>query len=282
MKKIIICSIITLVVAVLVAFVLITPKEEMNLKGTMTYHYIDEETSGISIYNLENNRDIATVSDGSNALWLNSSELLIGRFDLIVKYNSKMAEVVGEYHVDLPVEYFALKDTDIISISFQNSNRIDLLDLTTREQVGIIDDNASSYHGWTDEGNVLIYENQNNKIVCYDIRTGEKKELCDGRDPLVKQKMIAYTDIDGNLCVRDLDGGKDTIYDGNAYYYCFSPYESIILIEDEISVLTGFKNLVLNKRVLGHAIIAWDYKENNKKVIIDACNSGAGEGFSWK
>ena len=62
-------------------------------------------------------------------------------------------------------------------------------------------------------------------------------------------------------------------YNGKAYSYCFSPTGREVLIEDELSIWTAIKNIFRNGIVLGHSVIVWDYENNKRNTIIDACTS---------
>ena len=84
------------------------------------------------------------------------------------------------------------------------------------------------------------------------------------------------------LIVKELMTEKEYKYDGSAYSYCFSPNGDVLLVEDEISIVTAVKNFFDNDIVLGHSIFVWDYANNKRNTLVDSCVSVPNLICDWK
>lgn len=157
-----------------------------------------------------------------------------------------------------------------------------LYDTETSEKTVLVQGCLSSeFHAWSKNGDVLYYSDTNGKIVAYNILTGEFSEVGEGYHPTVCGSYIAYRE-QGNLIVKNMQTNKEYKYSGSAYDFCFSPDGSKMVIEDEISGGTFFKNLFNGGIVLGHSIVIWDYKSNRVDTIVDACKDLGYMICDWK
>lgn len=278
-KKVLIISLIILIGVIV--FYICRGMKKIDLNGTISYHQYNDKTPGIYFLDL-NTKEQRFVPGYRFVKYLTPNEALFMNFYTnIKKINLLTDDIEAVYDTGEEVYYYTkVNDSEI---SFDDTRRsIYILNLNNNEKRLVVDDSSASYHGWRD--GKLIYSNTNREIIEFNPETNNKRKLLDGGlAPIVSPSgdAIAFKDLDFKLNVYNFETNKQYTF-GLADYYCFSPESDMLLIEDGMTLFTALKNLFLQKIVLGHRILVWDYRNNRTTTILDACKSGAGLGFSWK
>lgn len=253
-------------------------KEEAK-RGQITYGSANGDKRGAYILDLSSEKK-TFVPDCLGIQLLNDEEAL-----LICYRKIKIIDIVSkdekcEYDTGCNIDYVGQKTGTVIS--FSSGKSIYELDLTSGGMKCIVTDNGSKYHGWNNDS--LIYSNDRNEIIELNPEENTSHKICTGTNPTVSPNgsLVAYSDESGKLNVLSLTNGEKYMFKFPVYYYCFSPDSKFVLIESEMSTATAIKNLFVNGRVIGHKIIVWNYGSNKEYAIVESCESGAGEGFSWR
>lgn len=250
------------------------------MNGKITYCEYNNEVHGAYLMNINTNEQHFIPNCVSIKLLVND-EALLGQHKKIEKINLKTMNIESSYYIGEPIDYFTLVSDNLIS--FSSGRKICIFDLAECKKTTIVEDNATKYHSWR-KGN-LIYTNTSDEVLEFNLTKNASKKLFDGREPIVSSdnNVIAYKALDGKLNVFNFITNKRYVYNGSAYYYCFSPEANMLLIEDEMKLFTSLKNLMFNGKIIGHCIFVWDYENHNKTYeVLNECTAGAGEGFSWK
>ena len=278
-KKFLIISLIILIGVIV--FYICRGMKKIDLNGTISYHQDNDKTPGIYFLDL-NTKEQRFVPGYMFVKYLTDNEALFAYYNnSIKKINLLTDDIEAVYDTGEEVYYYTkVNDSEI---SFDDTRRsIYILNLNNNEKRLVVDDSSASYHGWRD--GKLIYSNTNREIIEFNPETNNKRKLLDGGlAPIVSPSgdAIAFRDLDFKLNVYNFETNKQYTF-GLAEFYCFSPESDMLLIEDGMTLFTALKNLFLQKIVLGNRILAWDYRNNRTTTILDACESGAGLGFSWK
>lgn len=277
MKKILL--VLSAILVFVALFYIFTGKQKNNMSGKITYCAYNDSVHGAYVLDLSTNKQIF-IPDCISIKLFASDKALVGKYKIIEKSNIETMDIEDSYDIEETMDYFTMVNDS--AISFSNGKNICTFDLKKRIKTILAADNGAKYHGWRD--GKLIYANTDDEIVEYDLSGGNEIKLADGREPIVSadNNVIAYKDLDGKLNVFNIKTNERYIYNGYVYYYCFSPKSDMLLIEDEMKLLTSLKNMLVSGRTIGHRIIVWDYRNNNKIKVLDECTAGAGEGFSWK
>lgn len=262
-----------------ITFYLFSNKHSNNIDGKITYCEYNNNTRGTYIWDTKTHEQ-SFIPNCMYIRLLEFDKALIGRYNTIEKFDTKTQETISVYNIGEVMDYFTMVSDSIIS--FSDGEVIYTFDLEDHGKNIVVEDNGAKYHGWL-EGR-LIYANIHDEIIEYNLYDKTKNKLFDGREPIVSadNNFIAYKDIDGNLHVFNIKTNEQYSYTGSAYYYCFSPKSDMLLIEDEMKFFKSLKNILFNERIIGHRVLAWDYKNNTTSEMIEECTAGAGEGFSWK
>ena len=281
MKKIAF-ALIAVILCISMYCILIGGKNTQDLKGKITYTSYENRIRGVNILDLKTGQK--DFIPNFNAIKpINSNRVLLSSYEEIVDYDLENKSINAEYNIgeNYYYDYFSVKDDKTISLS-KSSKTIELFDLNTQEWKNVVSDNNSEYYSWFND--ILVYSNNNDEIIEYNVVSGEKKVIGHGRKPLISSDYttIAYMNSDRKLTVMKRDTGKQYVYKGEAYDYCFSPEGNWLLIEDETEGLIFFKNLLFNGIIKSHQLLVWDYKNNKKTTLVETCMWGAGAGFSWQ
>ncbi len=257
--------------------------KKIDLNGTISYHQYNDKIHEIYFLDL-NTKEQRFIPDYTSVKYLTDNEALFAYSyynNSIKKINLLTDDIEAVYDMGEEIYYYTkVNDSEISFLDTHYS--IYILNLNNNEKRLVVDDSFASYHGWRD--GKLIYSNTNREIIEFNPETNNKRKLLDGGlAPIVSPSgdAIAFKDLDFKLNVYNFETNKQYTF-GLADYYCFSPESDMLLIEDGMTLFTALKNLFLQKIVLGHRILVWDYRNNRTTTILDACKSGAGLGFSWK
>lgn len=280
-KKVLIISLIILIGVIV--FYICRGVKKIDLNGTISYHQYNDKTHVIYFLDL-NTKEQRFIPDYTSVKYLTDNEALFAYSyynNSIKKINLLTDDIEAEYVSGEEALYYTKVNDSEISFDDTHYN-IYILNLNNNEKRLVVDDSFASYHGWRD--GKLIYSNTNREIIEFNPETNNKRKLLDGGlAPIVSPSgdAIAFKDLDFKLNVYNFETNKQYTF-GLADYYCFSPESDMLLIEDGMTLFTALKNLFLQKIVLGHRILVWDYRNNRTTTILDACEAGAGLGFSWK
>ena len=211
------------------------------------------------------------------AVFAGDGTILLNKYDRICKYNADTGESTIIYQGE-SFDFLTVCNDKLLSLS--KDNLIYLYDMEKRQKEILLQDSGSCIHAWSDDGKFLYYSDMTNKIKCLDTLANEITEIGTGRSPVVRNSFIAYKDKD-RLIVENLKTGKKYSYSGAAYTYCFSPSGKELLIETEMTLNTGIKNLFQNGTVLGHKLIVWNYEENRKSTVVDSGIKSSSLIFDW-
>lgn len=253
-------------------------KRNNVLSGQITYSAYDDNSHGSFVMEMET-RQQRFIKEHNNVKFLNDGKMISVKYDSVEMLDSN-GNTERIYDFGEVIDYATMINDSRISLSCGKS--IFQLNLISGEKTVVVDDNGSKYHDWLSEK--LIYSNVNDEITEYDMSSGFSQKICGGREPIVSgnNQIIAYKTLKGNLKVLDIQTSEQHVYNGNAYYYCFSPKSNLLLIEDEMKFFTAISGALFDKQFVGHRIVAWDFKTNRISEVINRCFSGAGEGFSWQ
>lgn len=253
-------------------------KNPIDIEGKILLNMTHNGKNGITIYDCSKREFQELSLGGLAARFLDGSTIFIDRYDIITKYDLNTKKETMVYN-DEPFDFFVPINDICLSISIDNC--IFLYNLETKEKSLLVQNNGSKIHSWSKSGDVLYYSDINNKIISFDVLSGEINEIGIGYDPVICCYNIAYKNKD-KLIVKNMQTDKEYIYNGMAYSYCFSPDGSKLVIEDEISISTAIKNFFKKDIVLGHRIVVWNYESNHKDTIIDSCISTPNMVCDWK
>lgn len=276
MKKSIFLSIVICVITILIlVFCNNTDNRELSYEGSkFLLHATINQQNGIVIYGYSNNEYDEMMLEGSQALFGENECIFINRYNSIIKYDytSKKENVIcsGE-----AIDYFTLYNNN--SISFSSEEHIFLFDHTKKQKNVIVEDNGSIIHSWSEDGNNLYYSDIDCQIKCFNLISENTEYICDGYNPIVSGSKLAYKN-EGFLYIRDLITNETIQYSGCAYSYCFSPDGEALLIEDEMSLLSGIKNKIM----YGHSLVLWDYKHNKSATVVEVCLPTPNMVCDWK
>lgn len=280
-KKFLIISLILLIGVIV--FYICRGVKKIDLNGTISYHQYNDKIHEIYFLDL-NTKEQRFIPDYTSVKYLTDNEALFAYSyynNSIKKINLLTDDIEAVYDMGEEIYYYTkVNDSEISFLDTHYS--IYILNLNNNEKRLVVDDSSSGCHGWRD--GKLIYSNTNREIIEFNPETNNKRKLLDGGlAPIVSPSgdAIAFKDLDFKLNVYNFETNKQYTF-GLADYYCFSPESDMLLIEDGMTLFTALKNLFLQKIVLGHRILVWDYRNNRTTTILDACKSGAGLGFSWK
>lgn len=282
MKKYISIFIAVVMVVVFTLFVvMICAKDEVRINGKIL---LNIGKKGLNVYDCSKETfEAVKKHNGAFAVFSGDDAVLIGNGGNIVEYNLNTKEertvYEGKPDYHFSIDFLTVCKKNVISFSIDNY--IILYNEETKKEVVVANDNGSEKHSWSKDSEVLYYSDKNGKIKAVNTSSGEIKEIAVGREPIVSGSNIAYKNK-GKLIVENIKTNKKYTYRGSAYNYCFSPTGNELLIEDEMSLLTAIKNIFSRDIVLGHSLVAWDYKNNKKSTVIDACSDTWNLICDWK
>ncbi len=276
MKKHIYIFGVAIILILLIKFVHV--KDSIDINGQILFNLDNSGTNAITMYDCSKEEFYKISTNGLQAVWSENNAIFLNQFDVISEYNLNTNEETIIYQ-DEPFDFFTICNDNTISIS--KDNYIFLYDKESKEKKILIRDNGSQIHSWSDDGEILYYSDENRRIKAVNILSGKVKDYVIGYDPIVCGAKLAYKNNDV-LIVKNLITENEYQYDGSAYSYCFSPDRDVLLVEDEISIVTAVKNLFDNDIVLGHSIVVWDYANNKRNTLIDSCVSVPNLICDWK
>lgn len=241
----------------------------IDLEGKILLNMNNDGNKEIIVYDCRTKEFQNTGINEFQAVLSKNNTLLINEYNAISEYDLNTKEKTTVYQGET-FDFFAICNDKLLSLS--NDNCIFLYNIETQEKKIIVQDNGSTVYSWSDNGEVLYYSDKNNKIKSVNILSGKIKENGIGRDPVICGYDMAYRNGD-KLIVKNLQTNTEYEYNGKVYSYCFSPTGREVLIEDELSIWTAIKNIFRNGIVLGHSVVVWDFENNKRNTIIDACTS---------
>lgn len=253
-------------------------KDSIDINGQILFNLNNRGTNAITMYDCSKEEFHKISTNGLQAVWSENNAIFLNQYDSISEYNLNTNEETIIYQGEL-FDFFTISNDNTISIS--KDNYIFLYDKESKEKKILIRDNGSKIHSWSDDGEILYYSDENERIKAVNILSGKVKDYAIGYDPIVCGTKLAYKNND-MLMVKNLMTGYEYKYIGCAYSYCFSPNSDVLLVEDEISIVTGVKNLFNNDVVLGHSVVVWDYANNKRNTLIDSCVSAPNLVCDWK
>lgn len=259
----------------------------IKLEGKILFNTRNDDrfSTGITIYDCLNDEFIELPITGGRAAFWGEDKILFDNAS-IYEYDLNTSQIKMVYQ-DENINYFTPKDKD--SFSFSKDNSIFLYNIKSGETILLVENvgGNSGAHSWSNDGNILYYSHDSYppKIKSYDIHTNEIKDVTEGSEPTVCGTNIAFVKK-GVLFVKDLKSGKEYRYSGNSYNYCFSPDGNIIVLQDAMSIHTAIKLIIKegikDAPVLLDSVAVWDYKNNSKKILIDAINSSPELICDWR
>ena len=242
--------------------------------------YNKDDVKGIKIYNLDKQTEIDFISDGSKGVFLNNNLILFKRGNSILSYDIINGDEKIVYINDEYIDNFSLYSQNKIVI-YQNENTV-IQDLQNNEAEQFVLENLMGEISITKDATTIYYSNGESIIKC-DIETDNSSIVENGTNPKIyNDTKIAFSNADGELVVNDLISNDVWKYKGQAYNYCFSPCGKFVVVEDEMSLQTGILNLFKNQRVLGHKVVLWEYETGKTQTVVESCEAGIGESFSWE
>lgn len=258
--------IIVLMITILVVYIMLSHEKAIDISGLILLRTTPDNSSNtITIYDCFKKEFNPLPVSGYGALFSENDSIFVQGYDTISEYDLNTGEEKLIYQGD-PFDYFTVCKSDLLSISRDNS--IFLYDIKSKESIVLINDNSSSVHSWSENGDVLYYSDLNNKIKSVNILSGKIEEIGEGNDPVVCGFNIAYRN-NNRLIVKNIQTGKKYEYFGGSYSYCFSPTVKELLVEDEMTIDTGLRNVFTGGIFIGHRVVVWDYANNRKNTIID-------------
>lgn len=252
--------------------------DSVDISGQILLAKDNNGRNEIAIYDCSNNEFTKISSSGLQAVFLGNESVLLHQFDTICEHNLVTDDEKIIYQ-DEPFDFFAVCSDKALSLS--KDNYIFLYSKETREKKVLVSDNGSETHSWSDDGEILYYSDQNERIKAVNVLSGNTKECAAGYDPIVCKDVLAYKNKD-KLIVKNLKTKNEYRYDGSAYSYCFSPNSNALIIEDEISFTDAVKNFFDGGVVLGHSLVVWDFENNESSTLMDSCVSVPNMICDWK
>ncbi len=167
-------------------------------------------------------------------------------------------------------------------ISYIRYGQLYVHDIDTESDTLITEIDDSSNYSWSNDGNKLIFSN-NNEIQVLDTSSENKLSATDfqGESPIYSQdeKYIAYLETFGNdkytMVVKNLNTGEEWSYTTKDIIvnYVFSPDNKYLAIVEKNTGLFNF-----GAHVSGH-IKVWDFKNSSYATLIKYYE---GNTIDWK
>jgi hypothetical protein len=206
---------------------------------------------------------------------------------VIFEYDLKTKVLTGivKYNKDIPNSTIYYTNIKYIpgkhQISYLWNGKLYVFDMDSKIESLIMkgDDIADSNYGWSEDGNKLIYEKENN-INILDLSTHNKNFVTgiEGFSPIYSQseKYIAYLDdFVHSMKVRDMKTGEEWTYstDDMITSYVFSPDDKYLaIVEKDVGIIKS------GAHFNGHVKV-WDFKNSAFGTLIKYYK---GDTIDWK